>query len=493
MTGPETIDVRRQVQLSFKKSFGFCRKGISYRLFRSSLTLAVVVVAVAFFMALLSESLIVRAVGQGVDGEVLEMREADLLLNHLFYPHSSLGLSRKLAATGRQSAKVEEFARVTGIAPEAAAGLAEACRLENRYISFFGEMGIGKRLVLVKKNKGREIFGYLADPAHWDDFTRNLALMRSLRLPTETAALLTFVDGWPDHVKALESARTGWAATAAGLQTRLRELTGDREVADWMAGASDAEVERWRQMVVAAGFELSPEAMARVRKRLTLVSHENRMARLLQTDEKRQAWKKAFLSIPGLEEQMRLVSDPRVEAILGDAFSVEQRTAVADNFAWAQKLRDLESMLPARRVTVDGAPAGFLDGSQLFLVFISFVVCMVGITNAMLMSITERFREIATMKCLGATDGFILNQFLIEAAIQGIIGGSLGMLAGLVITLIKSTVLFGGSVFVYFPALPLLLCAVVTVALGVLLSMLASIYPARAAAAMAPMDAMRVE
>ena len=134
-----------------------------------------------------------------------------------------------------------------------------------------------------------------------------------------------------------------------------------------------------------------------------------------------------------------------------------------------------------------------MSGSTLFLVIISFVVCMVGITNAMLMAITERFREIATMKCLGATDGFILNQFLIEAAIQGVIGGMLGMLAGLLVTLVKSSLLLGSIVFVYLPALPLLLGAAITVLLGVLLSMLASIYPARAASAMAPMDAMRVE
>ena len=491
MSESGSMEVRRQVQLSFRKSFNFCRKGISYRLFRSSMTLAVVVVAVAFFMALLSESMIVQAVGKGVAGEVKEMREADLLLNHLFYPHASSELSRMLA--GGQAAHIEEFARVTGISPDAAATLANQCRRENAYLSFFANMAMGKRLILVKKNKGRAIFAYLAVSAQWDEFARNLAKMRTLRLPTEIAELQAFVAGWPAYVQTLEAARGRWIAAAASLQTRLRDLTQATDVTDWMAGASDAEVEQWRQAVVAAGFSLSPEVMARVRKRLAIASCENRISRLLQTDEGRAAWKQAFLSLPGLEEQLLLVTDPRADALLKGGFSAEQRAMLVSNFARARKLRVLEAKLPAQRMTTDGQEAGILSGSALFLVIISFVVCMVGITNAMLMAITERFREIATMKCLGATDGFILNQFLIEAAIQGIVGGMLGMVTGLLVTLVKSTVLLGASVFVYFPVLPLLLAAVVTVTRGVLLSMLASIYPARAASAMAPMDAMRVE
>ena len=50
----------------------------------------------------------------------------------------------------------------------------------------------------------------------------------------------------------------------------------------------------------------------------------------------------------------------------------------------------------------------------------------VGIINAMLMSVTERIREIGTMKCLGALDAFILKIYFIEAALQGLIGTAMG-------------------------------------------------------------------
>ena len=55
----------------------------------------------------------------------------------------------------------------------------------------------------------------------------------------------------------------------------------------------------------------------------------------------------------------------------------------------------------------------------------SLLVCFVGITNSMLMSVTERYKEIGTLKCLGALDNFIVKLFLIESGLLGFFG-SLG-------------------------------------------------------------------
>lgn len=60
-----------------------------------------------------------------------------------------------------------------------------------------------------------------------------------------------------------------------------------------------------------------------------------------------------------------------------------------------------------------------------WLVGTSLVMCLVGVTNSMLMSVTERYREIGTIKCLGASDGFIVKVFFLEATILGL-AGSLG-------------------------------------------------------------------
>ena len=67
----------------------------------------------------------------------------------------------------------------------------------------------------------------------------------------------------------------------------------------------------------------------------------------------------------------------------------------------------------------DSAAAMQEKSKNNWLVVLSLLVCLVGITNAMLMSVTERFREIGTMKCMGALDGFIIKLFLLESSFMG--------------------------------------------------------------------------
>lgn len=491
MTEHKQIDVRPQVKLSLKKSFKFCKKGISYRLFRSTLTLAVVVVAVAFFMVLLSESVLVRSIGQGVRGEVLKLREADMLLARLYQPLSSRALSVRLDQADGKPELVKEFAAVAALSEEKAAALVEKSHLEQTYTRFFENLTVGKRVVLIKKNKWREVFTFLRDKENWKEFSENLDAMRSVRLPTELATLKRFAASHPTFVEELEKARQKWITRIAALRTGLKALTGDRDPDAWLAEASDADVEQWRQTVADAGVLLDKDAMRRIRRLLVIAETQERISTFLRSNENRAKWREVYGASPGIVEKISRLMEEGAGQVLGDAFSVEQRKMVSDAFARSKHYRDLLAKLPLRKP--GQAEPKFLDGQQMFLVSISFLVCMVGIANAMLMSITERFREIATMKCLGATDGFILNQFLIEAAIQGTFGGAAGMLIGLVITWVKGVIIYGSSVFTYFPAVPVLFCCVFTVLIGIVLAMLASIYPARAAASMAPMDAMRVE
>ena len=72
------IDVRKQHVMSFRETWHLCIQGVKHRLFRSALTLAVVVLAVAFFMFLLSESMFERSVARGVTGEDLAARAAQI-------------------------------------------------------------------------------------------------------------------------------------------------------------------------------------------------------------------------------------------------------------------------------------------------------------------------------------------------------------------------------------------------------------------------------
>lgn len=126
------------------------------------------------------------------------------------------------------------------------------------------------------------------------------------------------------------------------------------------------------------------------------------------------------------------------------------------------------------------------------IVAISLVVGGIGVMNIMLVSVTERTREIGLRKALGATEGDILQQFLFEAVILTGIGGAIGVALGLgfsfIISLILSQVL--GIVWAFsFPLLGMLLGVGVSAAVGLVFG----IYPARKASRMNPIDALRYE
>ena len=128
-----------------------------------------------------------------------------------------------------------------------------------------------------------------------------------------------------------------------------------------------------------------------------------------------------------------------------------------------------------------------------WLVGLALLVAFVGILNAMLMSVTERFREIGTMKCLGALDGFIVKLFLIESLFQGVVGTILGAIAGLGLSLASLIGTYGRSVWIDFPWTQLAGAVALCIAIGVGLTVAAAVYPAWQAARMQPIEAMRVE
>lgn len=130
---------------------------------------------------------------------------------------------------------------------------------------------------------------------------------------------------------------------------------------------------------------------------------------------------------------------------------------------------------------------------QRWILFLSFLACVVGIVNSQLMAVTERFREIGTMKCLGALDRFILRLFLLEAGIQGAIGSIVGALIGIAISLAGGWVRFGRAVWEGLRWEEIGMSLAVSVGIGCLLSVFGVLYPAWVAARMAPVEAMRVE
>ena len=117
---------------------------------------------------------------------------------------------------------------------------------------------------------------------------------------------------------------------------------------------------------------------------------------------------------------------------------------------------------------------------------ISLIVGGVGVMNIMLVSVTERTREIGLLKAIGARQRDILTQFLMESVVMTVIGGLVGIILG-----ISGAFLISVAVGVPFVvSVPAVLIAVgVSTFVGVVFGL----YPARKAAQMSPIDALRYE
>ncbi|MDT7961121.1 MAG: FtsX-like permease family protein [Armatimonadota bacterium] len=130
---------------------------------------------------------------------------------------------------------------------------------------------------------------------------------------------------------------------------------------------------------------------------------------------------------------------------------------------------------------------------QNWLVVMSLLMSTVGISNSMLMAVTERYKEIGTMKCLGALDSFVVKLFFLEAGILGVVASAIGFLVGWGLVFLINLFRLGASV--WSAATPLELFGLLgqAMVIGVVLTVVATILPAIRAAKMPPAAALRVE
>ena len=121
-----------------------------------------------------------------------------------------------------------------------------------------------------------------------------------------------------------------------------------------------------------------------------------------------------------------------------------------------------------------------------FIAGISRLVGGIGVMNIMLVSITERTREIGTRKALGAKNSSIRFQFIIESMILCLIGGILGIFGGFLLGVIAASILG------YSAAVPVA-AIIVAVGFSMVIGIFFGYYPANKAARMDPIEALRYE
>ncbi len=127
---------------------------------------------------------------------------------------------------------------------------------------------------------------------------------------------------------------------------------------------------------------------------------------------------------------------------------------------------------------------GVLTGLLAAVAAVSLLVGGIGIMNIMLVSVTERTREIGIRLAVGAQEGQVLRQFLVEAVVLSLLGGLIGILLGLGLGAIGASLL--RVPFAPDPAV-ILLAFGFSAAIGVVFGY----FPARRAARLNPIDALR--
>jgi putative ABC transport system permease protein len=125
---------------------------------------------------------------------------------------------------------------------------------------------------------------------------------------------------------------------------------------------------------------------------------------------------------------------------------------------------------------------------------ISLIVGAIGVLNIMLVSVTERTREIGIRKSIGATRHAILEQFLIESIVLAGLGGAVGVLAGVGLSLLGATIAPAlGPTFASFAPAVTIPSIVVSFTISLLIGLIAGGYPAYRAARLRPIEALRYQ
>ena len=183
-------------------------------------------------------------------------------------------------------------------------------------------------------------------------------------------------------------------------------------------------------------------------------------------------------------EKFTIVTNPTVESVTDfadDIASYMNQKFYVQNEDYQISTTTMSTMTDSMNEMI-----GTVSIAIAFIAGISLLVGGIGVMNIMLVSITERTREIGTRKALGAKNSSIRLQFIIESVILCLIGGILGIIVGLILGAVAASMLG------YSAAAPVMAIAG-SVAFSMVIGVFFGYYPANKASRMNPIEALRYE
>lgn len=487
------IEAKDQVSLGLARCMQLALTGMSFRLFRSGITMAILALAVAFLVHMLAFNLIEQETRKQAWEALAPNRAMGQLITRLGEPDSRAVILDGLA--GEDEQRLGEYRKWSGLDEAAFAAARETARASDEAAEYLQALPPAQNAVLLEGLEPRAQFERLRDEARFNLFARRLDEL-GVRPPLES------LDGFRELVttrrdRLVESAvaiRDGHERAIAS----VRQAFPGRDASDLAAKPPEGFGGRLRDAGFAFGDGDLPRLAEFAQRSRDVTAIEQKV-----TDPQVRAAAAREFRIP--------IGDVGFATVMNEIDSDDEASYFATQLAEVgapasltgprvlQLAGEYRAEQKLQAVAGETAPT---EGGGLFglseratwLIILSFMVCVVGVANAMLMSVTERFTEIATMKCLGAMDRFVMMMFVFEAIIQGVFGGIIGLLLGIVLAILRALVEFGGLAFTAVAATgEIALATVLSLAVGVALAAFAAVGPSWVAARLAPMEAMRVE
>jgi hypothetical protein len=480
-----SLDIRDQPRLSLARHVEICLDGIHHRLFRSTITLSVITFAIAFLMNMLVEKEIAPAMRRGVGERVAENRAASDFVAFFDAPVDAAGLRDRVDAATPGSWQRTTLTNWLGLSEAQLAELHADVRRSRAIRAWFQTLTPGQRRSLLGRRSDADVWQYLAQPRVTGEVAQAARNTPGLGVPPDFEA-------FAPRVWAIERRLAELAPRFSDRAEELRNGLPQRSV----AAALDSAAGRWAPPgdLLAAwtehGVAVSEDAWDLILRQARHAATDLRLHRALERPELADAWRARFTTFNRDTLVEEIAADHNRAAVVAqhiEGWTPQQVREIAQRMDSAAELNELHARLDS---DYGSETSG---GGVIWLIVVSFLVCIVGIVNAMLVNVIERFREIATMKCLGALDGFIAAIFILEASLLGLVGGVIGVALGLLVGLGRMTLAYGGWALSFFPWPELLRAAGLSVLDGLLLATLAAIYPSLRASRMPPMEAMRVE